>query len=116
MFFDPTTKPEVKADPFSLESLIAWLEKQPANKEYNYCDPHNCALCQYFRDAGLEVESITRNEIRHRDGRTTEFPVTFSWDISNSAYRGLSTFGAALERARAVAAKRKLTEMDGVAA
>ena len=35
MLYDPKwEKPEVKADPFSLDALIAWLEKQPANGTY----------------------------------------------------------------------------------
>lgn len=31
-------KPEVNADPFSVDSLVAWLEKQPAAKVYCYAD------------------------------------------------------------------------------
>jgi hypothetical protein len=38
-------KPEVKADPLTLESLIAWLEKQPSHKKYDF---HNCeGKCLY---------------------------------------------------------------------
>ena len=47
-------KPEVKADPFSLDSLVAWLEKQPAAKVYCYEDTGVCLLSQYFTAMGFE--------------------------------------------------------------
>ena len=83
-------KTENKADVFSLESLIAWLEKQPADGEYCYHDLNgHCLICQYltshgvdFHEYGLFMDSEARTEI------AAERP----W-----------TFGAALTRARAIA-------------
>lgn len=51
-------KPQVKADPFSLESLVAWLEKQPKRETYCYIDHGRCLLGQYFTDCGFESPHI----------------------------------------------------------
>ena len=101
-------KPEVKADPFSLESLIAWLEKQPADKPYDYIDSTNCLLCQYFRSVGFNVYTLSGNDfdIRGRLG-FIEFPVILQ-NVSQGDYeterRRAWTYGAALARARAYVA------------
>ena len=96
MLFDPKWEVEVKADPFSLESLIAWLEKQPADKAYDFGDTKNCLACQYFRAMGMNIVGAGGGYVRsgecaedyhfHNFGRIT--------------VRGDWTFGAALERAR----------------
>ena len=44
MLYDP--KWAEKQDVFSLESLISWLEKQPGQTEYNYCNPMECLIAQ----------------------------------------------------------------------
>lgn len=73
---------------------------QPARRAYDYCDPHNCMLCQYFTAMGFQDVSITFNNMVHSGGRT-KFPREFSWDIANGADR-TDTYGAALKRARAL--------------
>jgi hypothetical protein len=83
MLFEP--KWEVKADPFSLESLIAWLEKMPAEKEYNWASA-NCLLCQYLAEKG-------RNPMREY----RLFNLDLRCDVAQARPW---TFGAALERAR----------------
>lgn len=32
--------------------IIAWLEKQPADGEYNYMDTDDCCICQYLKSQG----------------------------------------------------------------
>jgi hypothetical protein len=79
---------EVKSDPFTLESLIAWLEKQPTNGTYNYSDCDGACLIDLYlgrRTSGTEYSSIC-----DRTG----------WGML--AARFPRTFGAALERARKV--------------
>ena len=107
MLYDPKweRKTETKADPFQLGTLIAWLTLQPGDKAYDYCDPHNCMLCQYFRAHGFTNVIVSGNTLCHGpDEAEIDFPRIFSWDIGNSPdYR--DTFGAALGRARAFAAE-----------
>ena len=91
-------KPEVKADPFSLESLIAWAEKQPADKHYDFwCN--QCYLGQYFEAHGFEVVSIGTGTVLFRGstGRMT-LPPHFNAIAEATPH----TFGAALARARAI--------------
>lgn len=89
-------KPEVKADPFSLETLIAWAEKQPAAKEYDYwC--HRCYLGQYFEAHGYKINMIGVGTVTFSGQKTRNLPPHFN-HIAMSEPR---TFGAALERARA---------------
>lgn len=88
MFFDPTCKPETKADPFTLESLIVWLEKQPADRKYNWMSISGlCLIDQYIAALGLPTtaENYRRFDVSIR----SEVACAIPW-----------TFGAALERAR----------------
>ena len=89
MLYDPkwqntTTKPDV----FSLESLIAWLETKPAEREYEWanCDGH-CLLSQYLAAHGQHpVRDYKKLDVDMRAAIACELPYTF---------------GAALDRARA---------------
>jgi hypothetical protein len=100
-------KPEVKADPFSLESLIAWLEKQPAQASYDSSCIHHCMLAQWIEAMGVTslYEIAMRSfELGEKDG-----PFKSISGIGENR-RVLRTFGAALERAR----KAQCTTGDGI--
>jgi len=88
-------KTETKADPFSLESLIAWLEKQPANKTYCYEDTGHCLHAQFFTAQGINW-SCLGNVLVRIDGYVRDIPLSFQ----HTAQRHPHTFGAALKRAR----------------
>jgi hypothetical protein len=104
MFFDPGTKPEVKADPLSLDSLIAWLEKQPADMEYDYLCNGHCLLGEYFRHVNPAFYSVGPYQAHFREGNTfTDWDVPRTWD--RLAVEHPRTFGAALKRARKLAAQ-----------
>ena len=104
-------KPEIKADPFSLESLIAWLETRVPATQYNYVACGRCLLAQYFADRGFAGAKITPSHLLYR-GDYIELPHRFN-DIAMSD-RNLNsdelvkdwTFGAALDRARKALAER----------
>lgn len=95
MLYDPKWgKPETKpADVFSLEGLIAWLENQQTGKEYIW-NGSNCLICQYLEAAG-----------ENKFTGYGKFPIEHRISVANPI-SGPSTFGAALERARAVAVSR----------
>ena len=86
------------ADPNKLESLIAWLEQQPAHGKYDFIDPHNCLLCQYYRAGGIKVRSVNPRFYTIETGESTDLPKHFN-EIANGG-REPETFGAALKRAR----------------
>jgi hypothetical protein len=88
-------KPEIKPDVFSLQGLIYWLEMQPANIAYDWDDIHGCLACKYLQAVkGWEVPA----------GETNLGSVFEDLDQYHDvcAVRPW-TFGAALERARAIA-------------
>jgi hypothetical protein len=94
MLHNPKWESETKPEMFSLESLIAWLETQPASKEYDYFNADKCVLGQWLYAMGCDFVTDKSLEM----GETSPFD-----DI---AIYGLPyTFGAALERARAYAAR-----------
>lgn len=110
MLYDKRWDAKTKADPLSLESLIAWLEKQPATKRYHYADSSGCALHQYFTAQGFKAVSVGPRFFSYRRGTffgrlfglcdRQELPPEF-----NSAVNCMSqTFGTALDRARKLAA------------
>jgi hypothetical protein len=101
MLYDPkwAKQAETKADPFTLESLIAWLEKQPANSTYPFYNCRGeCLFSQYLAHCGFAKRPVDYDREGFR-----------GWDIlHNDPLRGIAetepwTFGAALKRARALA-------------
>jgi hypothetical protein len=110
MLYDPKWEApaKIKADPFKLETLIAWLETQDPAKKYDYCDCHNCLLCQYFTAMGFLDVSVSCNELWHgldREQSVIRFPEIFQHGVAHRYSRRLNkwTFGHALENARAIA-------------
>lgn len=96
---------EVKVDPFSLEALILWLEKQPGETEYNYLSPGGCLICSYLSQAvGFQEPRVT--ETTFRDGLLTEArnPLPARWNDIVVARPW--TCGAALSRARNLLSER----------
>jgi|SRR5882672_9604510 len=89
---------ETKADPFSLDTLIAWLEKQPADKVYCYIDNGRCLLAQYFKEMGFKNALIGPYDFDCEGANSVKLPRHFN-EISQRWDR---TFGAALKRAREV--------------
>lgn len=98
MLYD--TRWEVKADPFSLDSLVAWLEKQPAAKVYCYADTGHCLLSQYFTAMGFELICMGSVDFIHKfscaDLHRADLPPRFN----SIAVGHPQTFGKALARAR----------------
>lgn len=96
MLYDPKWEKQTKADPYSLGSLIAWLEKQPAGKRYDFHDCNGgCLIGMYYIANGV-----------HNKSRDDYRPYTAVFGGSHDLYGQVAatlpyTFGAALERARA---------------
>lgn len=86
-----------KPDPFALGTLVAWLEKQPAEKTYDYTEPCGCMLADYFTQNGYSDVAVDPFAFDHSGGRT-DIPGDF--DVVNC--EGERTYGAALDRARAL--------------
>jgi hypothetical protein len=99
MLYDPQWGQ--RNDPFSLASLVAWLERQDPNEDYCYSSTGECLLARYFSARGFSKVIMAANYFYHfpRSGslyETAALPPRF-----NAIARGkLRTFGAALTRAR----------------
>lgn len=97
MLYDPKWEvPKVKADPFTLDDFIAWLEKQPGREKYDFmaCNGR-CLYGQYATSHGVAWREAGTSILDR--GPIADF-CTFVYDH----IAGLEpyTFGAALERAR----------------
>lgn len=92
MLYDP------KWEALRLESLIAWLEQQPASGEYCYDDNGDCLLHKYFSAAGMNPIWIGGHtfELASSPGVFQNIPD----DMQDIAVIFPHTFGAALDRAR----------------
>jgi hypothetical protein len=87
MLYDPKWEQQTKADPFKIETLIAWLEKQPADCRYDFdnCDGE-CLFGLYYTAMGLKWwDEYLEKHFDHT-------AIACGWP---------ETFGGALERARA---------------
>ena len=64
MLFNPDwNENKIDEKVFTNESLIAWLEKQPANAWYPYADAANCMLAQYFDAHGFEYAYVSSSGV-----------------------------------------------------
>jgi len=98
MLYDPKWQNETKADPYTLQGFIAWLEQQPADEHYNYYDICGCVAHQYLVSTGARGADGF-SEDNHTLGDV--FSNLHEYHFVAGAYPW--TFGAALERARFVA-------------
>ena len=90
-------KTEVKADPFKLETLISWLEKQnPAAKYDFWC--LNCCLGSYFQAHGFDLLMIGTGTFTTRAKRSYNLPKGWNRIAQTEPHN----YGAALSRARAI--------------
>jgi hypothetical protein len=95
MLYDAKRWDKTKTDPLSLDSFIAWLEKQPASKEYCYFDSADCLIAKWLRAQSIAHFSLSGKEVAMLfGGNGKEIIQDRPW-----------TFGAALKRARKVAGK-----------
>lgn len=109
MLYDPRWEQKTKADPFALHTLIAWMEKRPASEAYKYIDIDGCPLARYFRAQGYTgafcgAAGFTYTGPWYLLWPLRRLPIPAAFDNIVSA--SPRTFGAALERARAVLAER----------
>jgi hypothetical protein len=81
------------SDPFSLESLIAWLKTQEPEKTYSYFSGQ-CLICQHLAAHGVETPTAVYGSFADPFVR---------FEVAAMAPH---TFGAALQRALAVQAAR----------
>jgi hypothetical protein len=86
---------DAKTDVFSVESLVAWLEKQQPTAEYDFwC--LKCLLGRYFTDAGFDLRMIGTGSFTLSNGEQIQLPPNFNHISLVEPH----TYGAALERAR----------------
>jgi hypothetical protein len=101
-----TEKPEapVKADPFSLDALIAWLRTKPDNEGYCYMSTGECLAAQYHRFVGSEYDiGIIK------DADLSQIDCVFNYNFRQQmewiAQLHPRTFAGALSRALAIKAR-----------
>lgn len=102
MLYDPKWEVETRApaEVWSLPRLVAWLEKQPADVEYCYTSSGHCLIAQYLSNCGWKQPLVGGWVVCDWQGDQIDraLPPKFK-RISQNEPR---TFGAALERARAL--------------
>lgn len=79
---------------FSKRDLVEWLETQPADKRYDWSSATNCLLGQWCKSKGLSGKQVHDKSVAL--GKLDVF-----YDIALRD-TGRCTFGAALERAKAL--------------
>jgi hypothetical protein len=101
MLFDP--KWEEKNNPFSVASLIAWLERQDPDRAYCYSSTGECLLARYFRERGFNRVIMAADFFYHWPRVDALYEVTPLPPHFNDVAKGkIRTFGAALLRAREI--------------
>jgi hypothetical protein len=83
MLFNPKWK--TKTDPLSTASFVTWLERQPADSEYNFLSCKECAIAQYAQSLGKDYYDI---------------PLSIRWQWNFIAAPG--SFGEAATRGRSL--------------
>lgn len=91
------TPAEVR-DPFTLESLIAWLETKPGDIQYFYAAPDTCLLAQYTEASGGTFDRNT-SFYHIGDAKLSADPYKIPDELDRIIRPTPNTFGAALSRA-----------------
>lgn len=81
-----------KVDIVSLEGFIGWLEKQPPEEQYSWGNCSTCAIAQYLGAHGIRIRDISYEKYNALEGGAGNYV----------ALGRPHTFGAALDRARAI--------------
>lgn len=55
MLYDPKWEQQTEVNPHSVAGIIAWLETQPADKEYAWYDTRACLACRYLEALGYKA-------------------------------------------------------------
>lgn len=98
--YDPNEFPETKtvSPDFTLEDVLAWARTKPRDGWYDYCDPSNCAVCQFLIETGrATAPAIGFNEIEEAGAETRYFDERIA-RAANSALETGWTFGAFADR------------------
>jgi hypothetical protein len=93
MLYDPKWEVKTKPDPFKLATLIGWLETQEQAKEYDY---YNC------EGACLLDRYLIAHKLPWGNHHYTDLCNRTNWCRDVAAVHP-RTYGAALQRARALA-------------
>lgn len=96
---EPGLRPLKEVDPFSLEALVAWLEKQPGGTKYDYLDCGACLLSRFAKTVGHKYESVI---VLGPDDLGSE-EKRMEWIACEAPY----IYSAALSRARKLLAERE---------
>ena len=86
-------------DVFSLEGLIAWLERQPEETLYDYLDSSDCLGARYCHAHGLVYEQPPVGSVRLvcRNSENTSFQAKLEYVALRA---NPQTYGGALKLAR----------------
>jgi hypothetical protein len=87
MLYDPKWRGRTLEGPMALQNFIAWLETKDPEEKYDWEDPRICVLAQFLGETAPCYAGAPWRDIAYA---TEPF-----------------TFGAALKRARIVAARRE---------
>jgi len=103
MLYDPKWEVQTKPRVCSLEALVAWLEKMPASRKYNYMDCEGrCLYGQYMASHGIPWKESGASS---KEYGTPERDAFCAFVYLHIADCEPWTFGAALTRARALVAE-----------
>lgn len=104
---EPGLRPLKEVDPFSLEALVAWLEKQDGATEYDFRDTHSkrggCLFARYATHLGFSTDFNGYVQSLRAWGTYPSDPFSEHRLSSTTPH----TFGAAKDRARKLLAERE---------
>ena len=87
----------------SLEGFIAFTERSPGDKVYNWVDCETCLVARYARSLGLDYAHVSRTPIPTPTGWTLDEPFTLDY---LTLMVQPHTYGAAADFARSLLAAR----------
>lgn len=80
-------------DQYTLEAFAEFCEKQPADKEYDYCTAAECAVAQYL--SSIKAPKVKLN--------SSEIDAMFGVTVGNAVVDEPHTFSALAKRLRETA-------------
>lgn len=106
MLFDPKwTDTKAKPDVFSLDGLIAWLEKKNPTTKYDFdCRDGGCLIDLYLASHKISPDIRLHNHVC--EGQENYGDIALGGSLSPKGCPQDQSFGSALSRARKIADSR----------
>jgi hypothetical protein len=100
---DVVEAPATVSPDFTVAEFLAWVRTKPADEEYDYGAPHDCAICQFLKATARTAPNAVIGMVYWVDVNGDARRIPFSVDKAADNGGQDWTFGALAKRLETIA-------------